>query len=73
MGLIYDRFGDFEGFVLLTEEGHERSFRGHDREVEELVRIAWIQRMVIIVVVHHDAPHWPVSIILCEALRPLEH
>jgi hypothetical protein len=75
MCVIYDRFGDFEGFVLLTEEGHEHSFRAHhEREIEELVRTAWIQRMVITVFVHHDAPHWPVSIILRRAPRRLlEH
>jgi len=38
--LLYDRFGDFEGFTLLTEEGHEHWFRGREPEVEELIRRA---------------------------------
>jgi hypothetical protein len=30
-GIIYDRFGDFEGFLLRTEEGREISFRADAR------------------------------------------
>jgi hypothetical protein len=62
-GLRYDRFGDFEGFYLVTLSGEERSFRGHEREIEDLVRKAWVERTLISVFVHHD-PHWPESIIL---------
>lgn len=30
-GIIHDCFGDFTGFLLLTEEGHEHRFRGTTR------------------------------------------
>ena len=30
VSLIYDRFGDFAGFRLLTEHGHEHEFRGRE-------------------------------------------
>ncbi len=64
VGIIYDRFGDFEGFILETEEGHERLFRGREQEVEELVNRAWVERMVITVFVEHHDAHWPASIVL---------
>jgi hypothetical protein len=63
-GLRYDRFGDFKGFLLITEAGHERAFHSHEREIEELVRTAWAERMLISVLVHREAPHWPASIVL---------
>jgi hypothetical protein len=68
-GLIYDRFGDFEGFSLLTEEGYEKVFRGWERASEELVRRAWLDRYVVTVIVLKHAPHIPESIILVRAPR----
>lgn len=41
IGVVFNRFGDFEGFRFLTLEGRERSFRGREREVERLVYKAW--------------------------------
>ncbi len=72
VGIIYDRFGDFEGFNLATESGHERSFRGREHEVEELVRRAWIERIVITVIVRRAEPEGPISIILRRAPEPFQ-
>lgn len=36
-GIVYDRFGDFEGFALLAEHGEEHLFRATEINVEELV------------------------------------
>jgi hypothetical protein len=72
-GLIYDRFGDFEGFMLLTEEGHERSFHSHEEEIERLVYDAWSERQLISVFVHPHDPHWPSSIVLRRRPRRFEH
>jgi hypothetical protein len=63
IAIIYDRFGDFEGFRLLTEEGHEMSFRGREPEVESLIYRAWEERILITVLVHSHERHWPASII----------
>lgn len=63
-GLRYDRFGDFEGFDLVTLDGEEHHFRGHERRVEELVREAWIERQLLSVVVERHNPHWPAEIVL---------
>jgi hypothetical protein len=62
-GICYDRFGDFEGFLLDTEEG-KRRFENREREVEELVHRAWMDRIVMTVVIEKDKPHRPISIIL---------
>jgi len=62
-GLVYDRFGDFEGFLLDTEEG-VRSFRCSEHEVEELVHRAWTERIAVTVLAGpHDLDR-PMSIIL---------
>ena len=61
--IIFDRFGDFDGFLLLTLEGHERAFRGREPEIEELVNRAWTERILISVFVEKDKEHIPVSIV----------
>jgi len=67
----YDRLGDFAGFVLMTEAGHEHAFDAHEHAIEALVRDAWSARMVIRVVVLQHAPQCPASITLLRAPRPL--
>jgi hypothetical protein len=64
--VIYDRFGDFEGFLLRTEHGGEKFFHGHEHHVEDLVLDAWNQRMLISITVD-DHGDWPAKIVL---LRP---
>jgi hypothetical protein len=64
---VYDRFGDFEGFRLLTEEGHERCFASREGEIEALARYAWVERIVITVVSEAHEPERPVRIILRRA------
>jgi hypothetical protein len=71
MGLSYDRFGDFDGFDLLTEEGERHSFRAFEHHVEELVYLAWVERFVITVCVRDSNPHEVVSVILRRAPRAL--
>lgn len=65
-GLIFDRFGDFEGFWLDTEDGRHH-FRSQEKEVEELVRAAWSKRIPILVVVDNEDQREPRRIVL---LRP---
>ncbi len=63
-GVVYDRFGDFEGFHLLTEEGHERIYFSREDEIEELARYAWAERVVITVLSETHRPDVPIKIIL---------
>jgi len=64
VGVHYDRFGDFEGFTILSEQGHEHWFRGRERQVEELVTRAWIERSLISVFLESHHAEWPTSIVL---------
>jgi hypothetical protein len=63
-GVLYDRFGDFEGFYLLTEQGHEHSFRSDQHEIEQIVKSAWSERTLISVFARHHEPHVPAWIVL---------
>jgi len=63
-GLVFDRFGDFEGFLFMTEHGHEHRFRSREREIESLAYKAWEERMVISVHFEEGDPDRPVTIIL---------
>lgn len=71
MGLFYDRFGDFGGFDLLTEEGQLHAFRACEHNLEELVYLAWVERFVITVCVDASVDRRVVSVALRRAPRPL--
>lgn len=71
MSLFYDRFGDFEGFDLRTEEGEERAFHACEHEMEELIYLAWVERFVITVCVCAGEPHAVTSVALRRAPRAL--
>jgi hypothetical protein len=62
-GLIFDRFGDFEGFILDTEDGDHKFF-SHEKGIEELAERAWRERLRITVWVERDEPHRPLSIVV---------
>ena len=49
-GVAYDRFGDFAGFSLRTENGRERRYRAREARIEHLVLEAWRDRWVVTVV-----------------------
>ena len=62
-GLIFDRFGDFEGFVLDTEHGDRRYF-SREKEIEELAERVWRERLGITVWTALGEPHHPLRIII---------
>jgi hypothetical protein len=64
-GLIFDRFGDFEAFLLDTEDG-ERKFFSREKDVAVLVERAWRERLQITVWAERDEPHRPRSILVHE-------
>jgi hypothetical protein len=55
-GIRYDRFGDFEGFLLDTEDG-ERRFDAREPRIEDVVRRAWEERSLLAVFAERHAPH----------------
>jgi hypothetical protein len=64
-GLLFDRFGDFEGFVLETDEGERRYF-SRERDVEALAERAWRERLRVTVYAERDDPRRAASIMLWE-------
>ena len=71
-GLIFDRFGDFEGFTLDTEDG-ERRFESREHPIRDLAEQAWRERILISVIVERHAPHRPESIVFLQPSRHHEH
>ena len=68
-GLLYDRWGDFEGFTLDTEAG-ERLFLSHERTIEDLANRAWRERILVVVYARASEPQRPERIVLKYAPRP---
>jgi hypothetical protein len=67
--VVYDRFGDFAGFALDTEDG-DRRFHSRERDLEQLIRRVWEERILIRVTVEEHERHRPMSITL---LHPPRH
>ena len=72
VSIAYDRFGDFCGFVLDTEDGPRR-FAAREPGIERVVNRAWIERILTSVFVEKHAPHRPEEIVLHSAPPPLIH
>jgi len=64
-GLIFDRAGDFEGFVLSTNE-REQKFFSREREMAHLAERAWRERLRITVWAERDELHRPLRVVLHE-------
>ena len=73
VGLIHDRFGDFEGFYVLTGHGQEERLHSREHAIERLVTRAWAERQVITVFVLAQDPHVPVTIVVRRAPEPFQH
>jgi hypothetical protein len=68
-GILYDRYGDFEGFTLDTPEG-ERLFRSREHTVEDLAQRAWRERTLIVVYVDEAEPQRPEAILFKYGPKP---
>lgn len=68
-GLIYDHFGDFEGFVLETDDG--RTFRFFTREghMRDVIRRAWAERLRLTITPADDDQHRPYRVVLHPAFH----
>jgi hypothetical protein len=58
IGVIFDRYGDFEGFILDTEDGPRR-FHSREAHMRDLAARAWAERLRLTVHVERDAPTRP--------------
>ena len=68
-GLLFDRFGDFEGFLLETDKG-ERKFHSRETEMMALAERAWRERLRLTVCADRDEPHRPISIVVRKPPAP---
>jgi hypothetical protein len=64
-GLIFDHFGDFEGFWLETSEG-KHEFASREAAIRTLAERAWRERLRISIFVEGDKPKRPLTIVLRE-------
>lgn len=62
-GLLFDRYGNFEGFLLSTAE-HEHKFFSREDEVACLAERAWRERLRVTVWTERDEPHRPLRILV---------
>lgn len=62
-GLVYDRFGEFDGFLVDGEDG-QRAFDTREDAIEDLVGRAWSEGIIVTVFVEVDEPWKPVRFVL---------
>lgn len=63
-GIIYDHFGDFEGFVMETHHAHERRFRSRESRILDIVRRALAERTPVTVISEPGREEVPLSIVM---------
>jgi len=64
VGLFYDHFGDFEGFLLELGCGIRRKFFSRELRIERLASRSWESRCTLAVVAGKKCPECPIRIIL---------
>jgi hypothetical protein len=58
-GIIYNHFGDFDGFILETESGRHHRFNSRELSMLKLIREAWREHIRVAVLAephHHSVP-----------------
>jgi hypothetical protein len=63
-GIIYDHFGDFDGFIVEAESGRHHRFYNREAPMLAVVRRAWIERTRVTVFAERHHSHVPRSVIL---------
>jgi hypothetical protein len=69
-GIVYDHFGDFEGFIVETESSHHHRFFTREARMLALVREAWAERVRIRVVSELGREDIPRRLILLDRGTP---
>lgn len=63
VGLLFDKFGDFEGFLLEGEHDEQR-YESRQRDMKDLIERAWREGLRVTVVSEKIRPHIPKTVIL---------
>ena len=64
VGIIYDHFGHFVGFILEDECAHEHRFESREKPMLDVVQRAWEERFLIRVIPECERTHIPRAVIL---------
>jgi hypothetical protein len=70
-GLIFDHFGDFEGFVLETETDERFHFYSREKNLKDVVERAWDARLRVTVIPEDKNERHPRRIVLHHTPYPL--
>jgi hypothetical protein len=70
-GLIFDHYGDFEGFILETDEGERRYF-SRETEIRTLAERVWTDRLRITVIAERERPEIQQKIIIRRPPAPFK-
>jgi hypothetical protein len=62
--IVYDHFGDFEGFVLELFTGSRERFESREGAIQALALRAWEDRILVSVIVAKNRPHTPLRLLL---------
>jgi hypothetical protein len=71
--LLFDHFGDFDGFILELKDGHTRHFESREGEIEALVREAWEDRILMTVLESPQDPCLPVAVMFLHSTALSDH
>ena len=63
-GLVFDHFGDFEGFILETDDAERIHFFSREKHVREVAERAWADRLRVTVMSEEKNNNCPKQIIL---------
>ncbi|WP_321935176.1 hypothetical protein [Paraburkholderia sp. J8-2] len=72
VGLMFDHFGDFEGFILEDDVG-ERRFFSRTKEIQVLAERAWKESLRITVIAERGTPEHPRKVIVRQRPMPFDH
>jgi hypothetical protein len=70
-GLVYDHFGDFEGFILETDCADSFTFYSREKHMEEIAHRAWAERLRVTLIPEHENKERPRQIVLHPTPRPI--
>jgi hypothetical protein len=71
-GIIYDHFGDFDGFILATDRDRHHRFRSREAAMYALVLRVWRERIRVTVIVEPHQRHVPRAVILHAGRYPAD-
>jgi hypothetical protein len=64
MGLVYDHFGDFDGFILESESGESLTFHTRQSHMEDVIKRAWMEGLRVTVLPEQQHSDRPRQIVL---------